>query len=168
MVKRKDWEFLYEVAEEEIEEVEREIEFLEKEFSGKKGPKIFVGEKKNKKLDAAVTLINSISNARQDLIELAGALKELREVDARARQLGLEIQRELYQAELRREKLKSGSARLKELIELYREQIDRVMKIASAIPAETERDFERKLGLIDRSNELLGKLSSLVMKFLTV
>ena len=166
---RRDWELLYEVAEEEIEEIEREIGLLNKELSNEKKPMFRVGEGAGKKkLATALTIVNNISNAKQDLIELAGALKELREVDVKARQLALEIQRELYRAELRKEKLKSSSARLKELIELYREQIDRVMKIVNALPAETEKDFERKLGLIDRSNELLGKLSNLIMKFLTI
>jgi len=171
-VDRKDWDLLYEVAEEEIEEVERGIKLLEKDFFNQKRPKFRVageeGGSKKEKLAMALTLIEGISSAKQDLIDFVGALKELREVDARARQLSLEIEREVYQAELRKEKLKSASARLRELIEVYREQIDKVMKIVNGLPAETEKDFERKLNLIDRSNKLLGDLSNLVLKFLAL
>lgn len=165
---RKDWDLLYEVAEEKIGEVERGIRLLEKDFFDDRKVKFFTKEPGgNKKLDAALLLIKGISEAKEDLIELAEALKKLLETGVKARQLSHEIQRELSITELRKEKLKNASARIKELIEVYREQIDRVMKIVNGLPAETEKDFERKLNLIDRANKLLGELSNLVIKLLT-
>jgi len=168
-VKKEEKEFLFEYIDETLDDLEKEIGFFDESLSGK-GPKIVVKEEKRGKKDKADKLIqafNAFNDSKEGIVEVLNLVKAIKETDAKANSLYLELQRELGVLEMRKEKLKESSQRLKELIETYRAQIEKVMELLEKLPVESDEDFSKKLQLIDRANNLLRELSSVVLKFLT-
>ncbi|WP_456435228.1 hypothetical protein [Thermovibrio ammonificans] len=162
-------EELFEIADDYLDELQENVRSISSAVEGK-GVKIKVapeGEKRREKLESLVSAARQLYDSRADIKEILYIAKALKEADAEANRIALELQREIAAVEMRRERLREFSQRLKELIEVYKEQLNAVMKIVNALPAETQEQFARKLALIDRCNALLSELSRAVMKLLT-
>jgi hypothetical protein len=168
VVKKEEKEFLFEYIDETLDSLEKEISFFDEGLLGK-GPRIVVKEenRKKNKADKLIQAFNAFNDSRDGIVEVLNLIKAIRETDAKANSLYLELQRELGALEIRKEKVKESSQRLKELIETYRAQIKKVMELLEKLPVESDEDFSKKLQLIDRANNLLRELSSVVLKFLT-
>jgi len=166
-MKEREKEFVFDYIDETLDWLEEDIEELNRSLS-EKGPRFIVREERKERADRIVDFFEALNSSKDGIVEVLSLVKQIREVDARAGRLSLEIQRELAGLEMRKEKLRHASERVRELIEVYRSQVEKVMELLEKIPVEDERDFEKKLELVDRANRLLGELSGVIIKFLAL
>jgi len=159
---------IYELFNIELDDIEKEIKLF-----SEKGPVIKVANEnpKHKELDKtaiAVSIIKGIVDSKDSIKESIALIKEIREVD-------LEIAKIYKEIHIATEKIRSynnalhlKSENIKHLIELYKTKIEYIMKIIDTLPVKSDKEFENKLKLIDRSNHLLSELSNILMQYLSL
>lgn len=125
-------------------------------------------QKRLEKAEIALNILKGVVESKDSIKESLALFNEIRKVD-------LEIAKVYSGIQISREKIKSynnalclKSETIKKVIELYREKINFIMKIIESINVDSDEMFERKIQLIDRSNQLLDKLSNILLKYLTL
>ena len=92
----------------------------------------------------------------------------MKEVDREIEAIRSELFKHMFSMQSRIEEIKNKSDVLKRYIQLLETKINFIIKLVEEIPSNTEEDFQKKLQLIEKSNQILEKLSHFLLKFLTI
>ena len=179
---------LFQEIQEELEKADLEISHLEEQFSPKevrnrtisaKKPRIIIAnnsQDKDKdtqnrqisKEEVIVAIIQGVYESRESIVEAIKTFKEMKEVDREIEAIRSELFKHMSSMQSRIEEIKNKSDVLKQYIQLLETKINFIIKLVEGIPSNTEEDFQKKLQLIEKSNQILEKLSHFLLKFLTI
>ena len=177
---------LFQEIQEELEKADLEISHLEEQFSPKevknrtvstKKPRIIMGNNRqdkgtqNKQIskeEVTVAIIQGVYESRESIVEAIKTFKEMKEVDREIEAIRSELFKHMFSMQSRIEEIKNKSDVLKQYIQLLETKINFIIKLVEEIPSNTEEDFQKKLQLIEQSNQILEKLSHFLLKFLTI
>lgn len=166
------WEKAYEFANGELDDVESSLSLLENVKDDKSPSFILPSEKEaefgseQQEQSVLSQLYEAVGESWGDLSYMLSMFKEIQELNFKSKELIKELQLEQMRLSNQERTLKEKSERLKELLDTYKEQVNRVLIIAEKIPAENDSLFEKKLKLIDRANALLERISQLTVRLL--
>ncbi|MEO2069529.1 MAG: hypothetical protein ABGX27_08510 [Desulfurobacteriaceae bacterium] len=168
-MKQKNHDDIYQAIEEIISEKEKECKIFEEAIT-KKNPTIIVGNEDYKKKQKASEFLTGLLSAEsiQGAKEVVEIYKGIREADAKLAQIYKELELETKKLEVRKYSIEEKSKTFRELIQSHQKQVEFLIQFIEKLPVESEKDFERQLELINRLTNLLDKMLSLTLKYLSI
>jgi len=167
MNKKEREKLLEEIIEDTFMEVESDIRRVANLFDDRKVT-FRVGSEKDKARRNGKELVIDLLKALADSKEQFLIFKEIHEINKQMKEISANLELELKKLEMYGRAYAEKSQRLKELLEIYREQVDRIMKIINVLPDDTPESATKKLEHIDRANNLLSEITDLTLKFITL
>ncbi len=167
MNKKERDKLLKEIMEDTFTEVESDIREVANLLDDRKVT-LKVGNNKDKvkrnKVELAIDLFRALADSKEQFL----IFKEILEINKQTQEISANLELELKKLEMYGRAYAEKSQRLKELLEIYREQVDKIMKIINVLPDDTPESATKKLEYIDRANTLLSEITKLILKFITL
>ncbi len=167
MDKKEKEKLLEEIMEDTFMEVESDIRKVANLLNDRKVT-LKVGSEKGKARRNKAELVIDFLKALADSKEQFLVFKEILEINKQMQEISANLELELKKLEMYGRVYAEKSQRLKELLEIYKEQVDRIMKIINVLPDDTPKSATKKLEYIDRANNLLSEITDITLKFITL